>query len=688
MEAETSANPSPAKRRILFVAVLIAIVAAAIVRSSIATSLDSFTFDEAYHIGSGATYVQTGDFRLNPEQPPLTKFWSGAYATLKGYKISPFRPFADKSDERDFVEQDAYTNNDPVMLQAEARTAMFALNGLLMFLFALAVWRVLGPVFAAGATLILAIDPTVAAHMPVVMTDLPIALTSGIAIVLAARAFRTWNWFDLLLTGLATGLALSAKHSGIVTLGSIGLVGLAAAIFFSRGETAGTRAKRAAAVAAVVLGSIAVLWAFYGFHYRETPSLAEETFNRPLPDKISDVMSPVYRGGLNVLDRGRLFPRAYVWGLADTIRAGAEGRAIQVRAFGSSYYSRAPLYFFPGIVAAKLPIGLLLLFLLGIGLLIAGRVESETARPLLVILVLTLIYLCTLMTGSTYAGVRHALPLFPLVAIMGAVVFYVAALSRSKILAATAGVLVVLAAASAVPQMRPWEYFNEMAGGAKNGYLYFNDEGVDLSQRVAEMANYYHSELEPNGEIPFIAYFSNSRDIRSRGVDYVGRSRERDDPKFEQPTVTGTFMIGANELGESTWWDVARPFRNIEPTARLGNVFIYKGTFEQPKAMAARRLFYRALDSKVYADEPDIPGAIEMIERSLALDDSCYFVSLELGNLFLKQGDRQKALDAYRRAYDLSPNSDAISVLLAGQINHVEDEPLEILTTIRNPGLE
>ena len=675
-------------RMLLVAAVLLLIIALAIIRSCIATGLDSFTFDEAYHIGSGAFYAQTGDFRLNPEQPPLIKLWSGTYATVKGYKIAPFRAFADKSDERDFVEQNAYVNNDPFVLQRQARTAMFALNGLLIFLFALAVWRVLGAMFAIGATLFLAIDPTVAAHMPVVMTDLPIALTSGTSIVLAARAFRTWRWTDLLLTALATGLALSAKHSGIITLGSVGLVGFVLAVFFSRGAGVRVRAARVGSVAAVVLGAMLVLWAFYGFHYREKPSTPVETFNRPLADKISDVISPVYRGGLTVLDSGRLFPRAYVWGLADTIRAGAEGRAIQVRAFGNIYYSRAPLYFFPGVVAAKLPIGLLLLSLAGIGLLIAGRIGKEMARLLLIIAAFTLIFLCVLMTGSSYAGVRHALPLFPFVVIMAAAAVHVAARSSSKVPAAAVALLFVLAAASAVPQMRPWEYFNEMAGGANDGYLYFNDEGVDLSQRVAEMANYYHSELEPNGDVPFVAYFSNSRDVKSRGMDYVGRFAERDNAVFEQQTVTGTFIIGANELGESMWWDIGKPFRGIEPVARFGNIFVFKGTFEQPRAMAARYLFYRALNTKVYADEPDIPGAIQMIEQSLALDDSCYFASLELGNLFLKQGNREKALEAYRRSQDKAPKNDSVYDVIAEQVRRVEAEPLGALSTVRNPGIE
>src|SRR6476469_3929641 len=141
-EAKDAAQPAQSSRRrgLIFFVVIVALIAAAIVRSSITTSLDSFTYDEAYHVGAGVAYVRTGDFRLNPEQPPLTKLWVGAYVSILGYELSPYRTFSDKEDERDFVEQDAYFKNDPFVLQTRARTAMFALNGILMLLFALAAW--------------------------------------------------------------------------------------------------------------------------------------------------------------------------------------------------------------------------------------------------------------------------------------------------------------------------------------------------------------------------------------------------------------------------------------------------------------------------------------------------------------------------------------------------------------------
>ncbi len=175
IKPEKAAKFSLSKRHLIFFLVLLALIGFAVARSSVATRLDSFTLDEAWHIAAGAAYVQTGDFRLNPEHPPLVKLWTGAFVS-DIYQLSPYRKLQDKSDERNFVQDDIYLNNDPDVIQSRSRMAMFALNGLLLFLFALSARRIFGDIIALAATAYLVIDPTVAANLPLVMTDLPIAL--------------------------------------------------------------------------------------------------------------------------------------------------------------------------------------------------------------------------------------------------------------------------------------------------------------------------------------------------------------------------------------------------------------------------------------------------------------------------------------------------------------------------------
>jgi hypothetical protein len=73
----------------LFFFVLLLLVGGAILRSAIATRLDDFTYDFAYHIAAGTSYVQRADFRLNPEHPPLVKLWVGGLMAATGFALAP-----------------------------------------------------------------------------------------------------------------------------------------------------------------------------------------------------------------------------------------------------------------------------------------------------------------------------------------------------------------------------------------------------------------------------------------------------------------------------------------------------------------------------------------------------------------------------------------------------------------------
>jgi hypothetical protein len=114
-------------------------------------------------------------------------------------------------------------------------------------------------------------------------------------------------------------------------------------------------------------------------------------------------------------------PRAYIWGFADTVHAGLEGRAFTQLAFGRVYYAKAPWYFFPGVLAVKLPVGLMLLALFGSILLAADKVPHDWRLPLTVLLASLICFLLVLRSGATYGGARHALPAIPLIAVLAGI---------------------------------------------------------------------------------------------------------------------------------------------------------------------------------------------------------------------------------------------------------------------------
>jgi len=85
------------KRKVAFAALLLALLLCGVFRSAIATRLDSFDLDEAYHITAGVTYARLGDYRLNPEHPPLVKLWVGMSLRTHIFKTPQFRPLADNA---------------------------------------------------------------------------------------------------------------------------------------------------------------------------------------------------------------------------------------------------------------------------------------------------------------------------------------------------------------------------------------------------------------------------------------------------------------------------------------------------------------------------------------------------------------------------------------------------------------
>lgn len=669
-----------------FSILVLVLISAAIVRSGIATRLDGFTIDEPYHIAAGVSYVRFADFRINPEQPPLVKLWVGAFMAPTAFRLESIRPFTDKADEREFTEHDVYFSNDFNAVQRRARVAMWILNGLLLVLLAVALRRSFGSGVALGTLLILVIDPTVAAHLPVVMMDLPVSLLSASTVVLAVRAFRTWAWTDLLFCAATLGLTLAAKHSAPVFLMVVILTGVVVALAAPARDSSGARSLRLGKLVVLVAGAMVVLWGCYFFRYAES-NAGHEVFNRPLASKMEDVHSRLYRAVLTAMERTHVVPRAYLWGFADTIRAGLEGRVIPITAFGRAYLDRAPRYYFPAMILLKLPIGTSVIVLCGLFLFFSRRLTEEYRAGFTIVLAALLLFLLVLVLGSTYGGIRHALPLIVLLNIFGGVAISAAFRSPSPILRIAVVVALIAAAASAVPVMRPWEYFNELAGGTKNAYRYFSDEGVDLGERGKELADYYQRVLKPAGQVPVLFYGPiGIPEMTARRLDWLGRDEKRDEAQLSSANYTGTVLIDARFVGPKPYWDAAS-LRARTPTERFGNLLVYRGPCAC-SALFASNLYDLAI-SKIFAEKPDLEAARRLLSLSTRMDPSAFFASIDLGNVCRKLGSREDALRAYSDALQNAPSGDLeLRESLQQQIQRISSEPLNEVPDLRDPFLE
>jgi tetratricopeptide (TPR) repeat protein len=427
-----------------------------------------------------------------------------------------------------------------------------------------------------------------------------------------------------------------------------------------------------------------ILWAAYFFRYSESAT-GVESFNRPLAEKIKDVRSPCYQMVLGAMNATHVVPRAYLWGFADTVLTGLEGREFAQLFLGRVYYTKAPKYFFPVVMAVKLPIGLLALSLLGLLLFIARRTPSEWNLPGGVILGAAALFLLILSMGATYAGIRHALPVVILLSVFAGITCAVALSAKTPQLKIAVALAFVAAAVSALPQTRPWEYFNEFVGGTSNAYKYFVDEGVDLGQRTKEMAGFYTRELRPAHARPDCLYFYSEEEMYARGIDCFGSDKVHDRALEALPERSGTIFAGPHYLLRMSYWD--RPaLREARPTTRFGNLLVFQGSFYMPGSAAAA-LYFQGLDA-TFGEKPDDVEAEKAFRRSVELDPSAYFVHVQLGNLYLKRGSREESVHAYSDALKYAPNEPQFRSALQNQIQRVSRDPLTGVTPLRDPYME
>ncbi|HJQ37644.1 MAG TPA: hypothetical protein VKB93_10945 [Thermoanaerobaculia bacterium] len=646
-----------------FTLLVLLVVSFAAVRSLVATRFDGFTIDEPYHIVSGVSYVERGDFRLNPEHPPLVKLWVGAWLA-PSIQLPRFRALEGKIDERDYHESTVFLRHDPDNLRRRARLAMIAFHMLAFAAFAFAARRVAGAPVALGALLFLAIDPTVAAHMPVVMTDLPVAILSAIAILTAIAAFRTWRGIDVIVASLALGLALGTKHNAIITAAVIAAIGIVMAI----------RAKRVVYFAAMLLGAILVLWSLYGFRYYET-SPRVETFNKPIAEKISDLRTPAARTLIDVMNDAKLLPRAYLWGLADIVRAGVESRAIPFASFGRTYIGDTPWHYFPAALAVKVPLGLLALTLAGFALAFASRQRWELAAVAL----LGIAFLAALMiSNSGYAGVRHALPLFPVFAVFAGVTIAYAWQTSTRVIVIA---LIAAACIAALPVARPWEFFNAIAGGTKRAHLAFSDEGLDLGQRTLELERFYRAHVVPSKLPAYDEYGVLDRERERRKLQLHSWSEP-----ITTSSLNGWFFIKAGDLATDTPWADFTAFRRAKPVARFGNLLVYRGTFELPWIRSFHSFMGAVM--MIHGPKPD-PARIEALFRdAVRLNPRAYPMQISLGNFVAQQGRRDEALRAFLAARGSLAKGDPLGPILDAHIARIRREPPQRVAMLTNPWSE
>jgi len=232
----------------------------------------SLSWDEGDHIFAGYMSWKTADFGLNPEHPPLVKALAALPLLPMPLHIPPPKGLADFKNETFLDGHDFIYNNgglataDHIIFRARMAAATLSLLlGLLVFL---AAKEMFGATAALFSLALLIFEPNLIAHGAYVTTDMGIACFMFASIYAFYRYAKAPSMVRLMLVGLASGLALAAKHSALLLL-PIGLVLVLTEVGWpGTGTSRRTAALRLAGSFLAVSGiAITVLWSFYGFRF-------------------------------------------------------------------------------------------------------------------------------------------------------------------------------------------------------------------------------------------------------------------------------------------------------------------------------------------------------------------------------------------------------------------------------------
>ena len=432
--------------------------------------LKSATYDEPIYVTAGYTHLALRDFRVNPQTPPLAKMIAAAPllaldVTFRTDDVAWRQGYQNK-----LARQFFYRWNDAARLLPWTRLPIVVLACLLAAAVFLWARRHLGGGPAAVALLLCVLSPDVLAHGQIATTDVALALFIFLTVVVFERLVDRVRTGRTILAGLCLGAALATKVSAVVLFPVLALLAAMAA------RTRARAMKLGAALLAMTLTAWAVLWAVHGFQASASPDASAPGYDWSL-------LPPGHRAGeaLRWMRDWHLLPEPYLYGLAFRVSANSEATEGVANAFLLGRVSETGWwYYFPATFALKTPLPLIAMLAGALALALRRGLRRFDACVWLPVAA----YAGMMMAQRLNLGHRYLLPIYPFLFV-------------------AAGGFAAWARESAAPRGRRWllglllawytvgtlhvhphylAYFNELAGGPRNGYKRLVDSSLDWGQ--------------------------------------------------------------------------------------------------------------------------------------------------------------------------------------------------------------
>lgn len=629
----------------------------------------SLSWDEGNHIFAGYMSWKKSDFGINPEHPPLVKALAAIPLLPMHLRVPDPKGLGSFKDEAYFDGRDFIFGNggeaeaDRIIFRARMAAATLSLLlGLLVFL---AAREMFGDGAALFALALVVFEPNMIAHGAYVTTDMGISCFMFASVYAFYRYVKAPSVGKLMVLGLASGLALASKHSGVLLL-PFGLALIITEILWPSPETRTNKTKAALRLAGAFLAASAmalvVLWAFYGFRYAARPG------GIPLSPSLAE-----YAKGLRgvephvylTLAHWHILPESYLYGMVD-VRLISDSFSTYI--FGK-IYAHGVWFYFPASFVIKSTAAFMGLLLLA-GFAIATS-KLRARREIFFLTIPPILYLLIAMGTGLNIGARHILPMYPFLSVLiGGTALALARSNRRW--AYVAGVLLawhMISSAQAYPNYLA--YSNEFWGGPANTYKYLTDSNTDWAQQLKDVKKYLDNRgardcwfayfAEPS--IHFSAYGIPCKPLPTADTGWT-------DYQIDTPqTITGPLLISAGTLTGYEWGsNVLNPYRQfqkLKPVAFIQDgVFVYDGTFDMRFASALGHVT-RAQD---LTSAGQLAPALVEAQKAVAIDPDELQAQMVLGDTLTVLGRPLDAKRAYTEALAIAktmePSAEAIWVTI------------------------
>jgi hypothetical protein len=525
----------------------LALVVFFLIQGALFISANAPTYDEAMHLASGYSHLATGDFRLEPQNPPLLKQYLAL--PLFFFHRLPFR--TDTQNWRDgldfFVGQD-FLYHSPLPADRMlwlARLPNLSMGALLVVVIGWWAFRLWGTKAAMLAATLACFDPNLVAHSSLVTTDIGTTLFIVLTIYFLWEYFSSPTWWLLGAAGVSLGAALVSKFSAIVL---IPIVGLIIALH-------------------LILGGLSP-----AFLPRRQPI----RLSTKVKDATAALLSIAFFAAL-VIPSAYFFQGFQPWltGLERFLTLAQDG---QPAFFLGEYSYQGWWSYYLVAFLIKTPLGSLMLVALSLLLYRAGT-RLKTRDAVFLLLPVIIILLATTQ-AKVNIGLRHILPIYPFLFLLASRLATVQSRRGwpAPVLIGVSLIFTIVSSLRVAPHQLA--YFNEIIGGPDQGYRYLADSNLDWGQDLKGVKAYMERERLP---IIYFSYFG-SAPVSYYGIryQYVPGTwpLELPPPADKVPAASPRkiLAISANNLQ-----DVFTPYnplfqwlRQRTPVAKIGySIFLY-----------------------------------------------------------------------------------------------------------------